>query len=270
MCLSKSSHALVFDLQRCSMHDGPGIRTTVFLKGCPLRCKWCHNPEALSFGPQWMAGATPADRGKTVGQEMGIPEILRQLERDRPYFKASGGGLTISGGEPMSRFAFTLALLKAAKAAGFHTCLDTSGEAPWEQYAATLPFVDVYHYDYKATGSGRHASLVGTDGTRILDNLRRLLENGSDIILRCPMVPGVNDQEEHFQAIARLSGAHPGLRVEILPYHDMSRDKRRRLAMEEIHLETHIPTPAEIRRWKSLLQTAGVRSSQLLGSLAEL
>jgi len=259
--------AVIFDIQRCSLHDGPGIRTTVFLKGCPLRCKWCHNPESLSPRPQWMDGAAPGEPGRMVGREVEIGEILRQLERDRAYFEASGGGLTVSGGEPTSWPGFTLALLQAAKLAGFHTCLDTSGEAPWELFFASLPFVDVYHYDYKATGAERHKDFVGTDGVRICDNLNRLLKQGATVILRCPLVPGINDQDDHLRAIARLAVGHPELRVEILPYHDMARDKRRRLHMPVVSLQTHLPAPSDLNHWREVLEGSGLPEDQLLGAL---
>ncbi|MFA5263094.1 MAG: radical SAM protein [Opitutaceae bacterium] len=264
--MNSARRAVIFDIQRCSLHDGPGIRTAVFIKGCPLRCKWCHNPEALSPRPQWMDGPTPAESGRMVGRETGIEEILELLERDRTYFELSGGGLTLSGGEPMSQFDFTLALLQAAKNARFHTCLDTSGEAPWKRFSETLPFVDLYHYDYKATGRELHHELVGSSGDRIRENLLRLLELGAPVILRCPLVPGINDQDEHLRTIASFAAAHPWMKVDILPYHELARDKRRRLHMPEITLETRTPAASDMQHWRDVLIGGGLPENQLIGS----
>jgi len=266
----KERSAVVFDIQRCSLHDGPGIRTTVFLKGCPLRCAWCHNPESQSFEPQWMRGSTAGEPGKMMGADMSVGEILDLLMLDRPYFEKSGGGLTISGGEPMSRFEFTLALLRAAKEAGYHTCLDTSGEAPWKCLAETLPLVDVYHYDYKATGAEPHRELTGVDGKRIRQNLDHLMESGASVILRCPMIPGINDSEEHLRAIAELGAAFPGLRIDVLPFHDMGRGKRLLLGMPETSFAARAPDIEDLKRWRDRLVHYKLPSKNLIGSLAGL
>lgn len=265
---------LVFDVQRCSLHDGPGIRTTVFLKGCPLRCIWCHNPESqvprpeLSFNAERCVhcmrcvdacpvgahrnedGRHVVDRGRCVlcgacveaclvdalsiiGDERTVREVIDEVERDRPFYDNSGGGMTISGGEPMAQFEYTVALLKAARERDIHTCIETCGFAPRERYEQLLPLVDLFLFDYKATGSDLHEELTGVPNERIVGNLEFLLASGAAVVLRCPMVPGVNDTDEHLEAIAELSAAHPELEgVQLMPYHDLGRSKSERLGHE--------------------------------------
>ena len=204
---------LVFDIQRCSLHDGPGIRTTVFLKGCPLRCEWCHNPESQKSEPETGLG------GKVYGTERSVEEIMEIVRADRAYYASSGGGLTVSGGEPTVQFDFCRALLTAAKVEGIHTCLDTCGHVSPEKLLALLPLVDLWHYDYKATGSEMHRRFTGLDNTLILKNLAVLRENNARIRLRCPVIPGGNDTEEHLRSLDAFEASGDFASVERLPYH---------------------------------------------------
>ncbi|MGE5676071.1 MAG: glycyl-radical enzyme activating protein [Mycobacterium leprae] len=258
----------MFDIQRFALHDGPGIRTTVFLKGCPLRCIWCHNPESQLAKPQYsfdykkcsqclaeghtcLQGVTlegteirhdrtlirpeafdlcPYDAVKVVGEPRTVADVLAEVERDMAYYARSGGGLTISGGEPMQQFDFCLALAQKAKAQGIHVCLDTSGHALQERYAAILPYVDLYLYDYKATGAEQHKALTKVENELILANLDYLYREGAAIILRCPLIPGVNDTPEHLAAIAALSARYSNLvGVDVMAYHDMGNHKAERV-----------------------------------------
>lgn len=261
---------LVFEIQRASLHDGPGIRTTVFLKGCPLRCAWCHNPESwrgvaeLAFDAeacQHCLSCVPAclhdgqlERDgrhvferrrclacgscveecphgalKLYGREMTVDEVIAVVERDRPFYARGGGGMTVSGGEPLSQAEFARELLAAAKSRAIGTCLDTSGEGRSEDLESLLPYVDLVLFDYKASGADRHRELTGSDGTRILKNLDRLLLRGVRVILRVPLVPGVNDEPAHFDAIAGIWAGGGIEAVEVMPYHALGRDKRQRL-----------------------------------------
>lgn len=210
---------IVFDVQRGALHDGPGIRTTVFLKGCPLRCTWCHNPESQHFEPE------TGRSGKIYGQVRTVAEVMAVVRRDRRYYEASGGGLTLSGGEPTAQYEFCMALLTAARAEGIATCLDTCGQIPWGQLERLRPLVDVFLFDYKATGADLHRALTGVEPTLILANLRRLLAAGSRVILRCPLVPGLNATPEHDEAIIHLQTEFPALTVERLPYHSWGEAK---------------------------------------------
>ena len=217
---------IVFDIKRCSIKDGPGLRTSVFLKGCPLRCAWCHNPESWAREPQ-------ADReGVVCGRVMSVAEVMAEVLPDKPFYGRMGG-LTLSGGEPMFQPDFARALAEAARTAGVGVALDTSGEAPWEEYERILPFVDLFLYDIKATGAELHRRLVGTDGARILENLRRLGDAGARLRLRCPLVPGVNDSDEHRRHVEALAESVPGVEgVDWLSYHSLGREKYARFGIE--------------------------------------
>lgn len=192
----------VFDLQRGAMHDGPGIRTSIFLQGCPLRCAWCHNPESWAMPP-------------ARARAMTVSEAMAEVLRDRDFYAASGGGLTLSGGEPCVQFEFGSALLQAAKSAGIHTCLDTSGAFPLARLDLLLPWVDLWLLDVKV--SDEHKRLTGvTEGA--LERVRgALLDSGAQVRLRCPLVPGVNDSPRHLRQIAALSCRAQA--TDLMPYH---------------------------------------------------
>lgn len=195
-----TEHGIVFDIQRAALHDGPGLRTTVFLKGCPLRCTWCHNPESQQRRPE------TGQSGKVYGRGMSVAAVMEVVRADRAYYETSGGGLTISGGEPTLQYDFCRALLAAAKVEGIHTCLDTSGHCPTDRLLALAPLVDVWHYDYKATGAATHRALTGVDGALILHNLQALRATGARIRLRCPVVPGVNLTPAHEAVLTAFEG----------------------------------------------------------------
>ena len=216
---------IVFDIQKFSIHDGPGIRTNVFLKGCPLSCLWCHNPESARFQPELFyrddkcvgcgacVGACPADchavtaeghlfdRAACVacgacaevcptgalemcGREMTVDEVMAEVLRDRPFYETSGGGMTVSGGEPFARFPFLLELLKAAKEAGLDTAVETSGFTAPAQIAEAAPYIDTFLYDYKETDPEKHRAFTGVDNAPILENLALLDTLGARVILR--------------------------------------------------------------------------------------
>ena len=278
---------MLFDIQRTSLHDGPGIRTAVFLKGCPLRCIWCHNPESqsrkreISFRPEACATCGECEglvglaklrslqdleslpeclygARKTTGREMSVEAVMDEVCKDRRFYEKSGGGLTISGGEPMLQPEFTLKLLQAAKAEGIHTCLETCGWASERAYRQALPFVDLFLFDYKATDPETHRRLTGVDNALILANLDLLYQNGASILLRCPLIPGVNDDPEHLAGIAALDKKYPGLQgIDLLPYHNTGNSK-----YEQYGLVNPLPvleTASEVikRQWVSTLHSFG-------------
>ena len=244
--------ALVFDIERFAVHDGPGIRTVVFLKGCPLRCVWCHNPESQSFEPERMASADGRQPPETVGRAMTVGEVMAEVRRDKAFYDHSGGGLTVSGGEPLAHFEFTRDLLAAARAEGIHTAVETSGYAPREVVGALLPLVDLWLWDVKAHPS-RHKELVGGDAEPILENLAFLAAHGAKAVLRCPLVPGVNDSDEALRHIRRLAEDTPGVvGVDIEPYHPLGEDKNRRLGRTG-YFTAPFATEADKRRWRSAL-----------------
>jgi glycyl-radical enzyme activating protein len=290
---------LVFDVQRFALHDGPGIRTTVFVKGCPLSCVWCHNPESISPRPELSyredrcksclscvgacptgahavdarglhvlhraacdgcgkcTSACPHDALSIVGREMTLGEILPILERDRAYFQRSAGGLTVSGGEPMMQPGFTLDLLRAAKEAGFHTCLDTSGHGRSIDFERSLPWVDLYLFDYKATGTDTHERLTGQSPERIQQNLELVISKGANVVLRCPLVPGVNDGDAHMDAIAGIVRRWPSIAIEIMPFHAMGKDKARRVGAAPLGRPVPPADEATVDRWVAALVKRG-------------
>ena len=293
---------MIFDIQRFSLHDGPGIRTTVFLKGCLLHCLWCHNPEAVSARPQLgyradlcdhclacvgvcpkaahyaMDGAHVYDRAmcqvcgmcveacsrqalRIFGQGMTIDEVMAIVERDRAYYVRSGGGLTLSGGEPLAQFGFSRGLLERARQAGIHTCLETCGAAPRRRFAELLPLVDIFLFDYKATDPRFHRDLTGVDNRLILSNLHWLLEQGAQVVLRCPLVPGVNDHPEHLRAIASLSNLDPApTRIEIMAYHDLGRTKAEQVGILAGSLSVPSADETDKSRWLEALRDNGCRN----------
>ena len=262
---------LVFNIQKFSLQDGPGIRTTVFLKGCPLRCLWCHNPESQHAFPELSyaaekciacgecavrcpagchslrdgrhlfdrsgctgcgqcAGACPSLALERIGRQMETSEVLSEVLKDKAFFESSGGGMTLSGGEPMAQPDFALSLCCAAHEAGLHVALDTCGEADWRHYESIIPFVDLFLYDIKALDTTLHKELTGTDNELILANLHGLDAAGCHIILRCPLIPGLNDDEAHLHGIAALANGLPGVEaVTVHPYHPLGIGKCRRL-----------------------------------------
>lgn len=258
----------VFNIQKFSIHDGPGIRTTVFLKGCPLRCKWCHNPEGLSakteveYEPTKCIGcgacAAICPRGchsiseteghvytrddctrcgecighcvagslKLVGTEHTVEEVIKKVMADKIFYDTSGGGMTLSGGEPFFQPEFAIALLKAAKEAGLNTAVETSGFCKTEIILEAAPYVDLFLFDYKATGEELHKELTGVPQELILKNMQAISDAGAKIMLRCPIIPTANDTDEHFSAIAALAEKTEGIqRVELEPYHALGTGK---------------------------------------------
>ncbi len=210
---------IVFDIQRASLHDGPGLRTTVFLKGCPLRCAWCHNPESQKLQPE------TGQSGKVYGEPMSVDTVMEAVLADRAYYKRSGGGLTLSGGEPTVQYDFCQALLQAARAQGIHTCLDTCGHVPTDKLLALVPLVDLFHFDYKATGADVCQQWTGVDGQLIEHNRQALLKAGASLCLRCPIVPGANDSAEHLRRLDQFAASGAYTHVERLTYHDTGRGK---------------------------------------------
>lgn len=231
----------IFDIQKYSIHDGPGIRTIVFLKGCPLRCKWCCNPESQSGKVQTMI---VNGEEKIMGRDVTVEEVMEEVLKDSAHFRRSGGGLTLSGGECLMQPDFASALLQAAKDAGITTAIETTSFVPFEIIEdKILPFVDTYMMDIKHTNSAKHQLFTSQPNERILDNARKIAARGTNLIIRTPVIPTFNDTPEEILEIAQFARSLPGVKQHhLLPYHRLGSDKYAGLGRE--YLLSHIEPPS--------------------------
>lgn len=264
---------IVFNIQRFSVHDGPGIRTTVFLKGCTLNCAWCHNPESIDPKPQLQyfkekdtgcktcekvcpkgiklqdeipalnsncdacgicAEDCPNDARKIAGKEMTAEEVMEEVLKDKQYYENSGGGITLSGGEPLHQPDFAAELFRLAKEQGLHTTLDTAGNVPWSAFEKVLPYLDLVLLDLKIMDNELHRKYTGHSNTRIHENAKKLFETGIPINIRIPVIGGVNDTVENARATAEfIRGYDNIIEVKLLPYHSLGLDKAKSIGMEQ-------------------------------------
>lgn len=292
--------ALVTHIQRLSLYDGPGVRTTLFLAGCPLQCAWCHNPECRAYASALMVdkyrccgcGACVSvcpvgaitmtedgaltDRGKCINcgacseecvfgarkmsaTEMSVEQIVTQLMKDAVVF-SYGGGVTVSGGEPLA-CPQTPDILKALKEKGIHTAMETSGYGTWEAVEATRPYTDLYLYDIKLADREKHRKYTGRDNTPIIENLKRLAGTGANIILRLPLIPGVNDDAEELTAIFTIAKNVGISEAHVLPFHQLGQSKYDQLAMDYRCRDLSEDNDEGVDRAKQICTALGLRCS---------
>lgn len=232
---------MIFNIQRYCIDDGDGIRTCVFFKGCPLRCKWCHNMESLSFDSQEefderlcihcgkCQEGCPTGARQIIGEEMTPEEVMAVVLRDKPFY-GTDGGLTVTGGEPMAQFDFVYALAQVAKAEGISIMMETSGHAKTEDFIKIAALCDCFLYDCKAS-TARHKELTGVEDTLILKNLDLLYQLGARIVLRCPIVPSANLDDDFIEKIAKLHRKYPTMKIQLMPYHRTGIEKARRMGL---------------------------------------
>ena len=214
----------VFDVQKYSIHDGPGIRTIVFLKGCVLRCKWCCNPESQEYKIQTMK---VQGEDKVIGRDVTVREMIEEVEKDRVYYYRSGGGMTLSGGECLCQPEFAGALLRAAKERGISTAIESMACAKWETIETILPYLDTYLMDIKHTNPAKHKEFTGRSNELMMENARKVALSGKTrLVIRVPVIPTFNDTVEEIQGIARFADTLPGVdKIHLLPYHRLGQDK---------------------------------------------
>lgn len=235
-----ASCGTIFDIKKYAIHDGPGIRTTVFFKGCPLNCWWCHNPESQKMEPETVTIQEPTDnreqpsagRKERIGRIISAGDLMDEIKKDVIFYDQSGGGVTFSGGEPMMQADFLLAILQECKAEGLTTVMDTSGYAPAEEFERIYDLVDLFLYDLKLMDDEAHIKYTGVSNELILENLTLLAERGEKVVLRIAMIPGITDSDENIEAIidyiAPMKGIHE---ISLLPYNKFGEDKLKRFGM---------------------------------------
>lgn len=295
-----SSQGLIFDIQRYSVHDGPGIRTLVFLKGCPLRCRWCSNPESQKAGPElgfrralcigcgicvdvcsrraiWLKDAfVEVDRSKCdlcgecvkvcspdalsiVGRWVTVEQVLAEVERDLIFYETSQGGITVSGGEPLAQAHFVKALLKACKARGMTTAIETAGYAPWSSMERVIRYADLVLYDLKHIDPVVHRQLIGVSNRPILENTRRIANLGVPLTVRCPVVPGFNDNPHDMEVLFRFVANLPGVKqVDLIPYHRLGESKYAMLGRDYALKEVRPPARQDLERLTQLANRRGL------------
>lgn len=294
--MSMKNSGIIFNIQRFSLHDGPGIRTTVFLKGCNVHCAWCHNPESMRIDPQLsviMSKCTlcgkcadvcpkgvhtitgegvhtmklehcnlcgdcentcPVGIISVIGRSYTANEVMEIIQKDKKYYENSGGGVTFSGGEPTFQYDFLVNLLQLTKDAGLHACLETNGLIERNKLLELCKYVDSFLYDFKVWDDVLHKTVVGCSNAGILDNLELLDSLKKQIILRCPIIPTINDKPEHFSTIKRLREQYPAIyQVELMPYHKTGISKWENIGMKYNLYDIQQPSKAEIERWNSML-----------------
>ncbi len=288
----------IFNIQRYCLHDGDGIRTNVFFKGCPLRCIWCHNPEGLSperqisfnaekctvcqkciadcGGRSVVDGKLEADRSQCtlcgkclencpnsanemIGRETTVDEVMAEVVRDKIYYKTSGGGMTLSGGEPSMQPRFALELIERAKEEGIGAAVETCGIGSREFYERCADLNVTFLYDIKAIDSAKHEKLTGVGNERILDNLKYLFSRGADVIIRLPMIPDVNDSEKDIEGLCRFLAENEGRYryAELMPYHSFGVSKAKKVGRADPFVSADA-TDEQKGKWCALFEKFGI------------
>lgn len=291
---------LIFNIQKYSIHDGPGIRTTVFLKGCPLRCGWCSNPESMQHGRELLvrrarctgcgrcvdvcspraielaedairidrsrcdlclkcANVCYAEAIEVSGRTVGVGDVVDECEKDEIFYRNSGGGVTLSGGEPLFQAAFTREILRECKARSLHTALDTSGHAPREVLERALPYTDLILFDIKHLDPGQHHAATGVDNNLILENLRMIARAGTTRLwIRLPVIPGFNDGEAYMEAVAAVLKDVPAEKISLLGYHEWGKPKYEALGRAYPLDGATPPSDERLQALAGLLAAAGL------------
>lgn len=254
----------IFDIQRYSIHDGPGIRTIVFLKGCVMRCKWCCNPESQSYEIEEML---VDGKPKVIGRDVTVKEVMEIVDKDATYYRRSGGGLTLSGGESLCQPEFAYALLKTAKARGLNTAMESMGCAKYETIENILPYLDTYLMDIKHTNPKKHQEFCGRDNILMLENARKIAESGlTRLVIRVPVIPTFNDTVEEISDIARFADKLPGVeKIHLLPYHRLGQDKYKGLKREYLMGDILPPENQHMEMLKKTVENVSKLNCQIGG-----
>lgn len=249
-------NGIVFDIKRFAIHDGPGIRTSIFFKGCPLGCWWCHNPESRKTGVEQLSFKYKGSN--TIGWQTTPEELLKEVEKDRPFYEQSGGGVTFTGGEPLMQSPFLLETAKLFKKKKLNLCLDTTGYASQKTIQEISPFIDLFLFDLKHLNDEQHLKYTGVSNKPILENLEYLVKNGKNIQIRFPLIPFINDNQEHLESVSNyLSSLKHIKTLNILPYHKIANGKYDQLNLQNKMLNTHEPSKKNIEEVKLFFENQG-------------
>lgn len=247
----------IFDIQRYSVHDGPGVRTIVFLKGCMFRCRWCCNPEGQTKEPVVLRRKDGSE--KKAGSLISAGEVMKTVMQDMPYYARSGGGLTLSGGEMLLQPDFAYALLRLSHLSGISTAIETTAHASKEVLSRILPEVDHVLMDIKHMDPDKHRAFIGQDNSRVLENAPFVAANARHMIVRVPTIPGFNDTEEEIRAIARFAARLPGVReLHLLPYHRLGMDKYAALGLSYPMGDVPLIPGEKMRRLLQVAEESGL------------
>ena len=247
----------IFNIQRFSIHDGPGIRTIVFFKGCFMRCAWCCNPESQNREIETLIEGA---KEKTVGRDVTVDEIMPELLSDMPYYRRSGGGITLSGGEVLCQADFARELLRECKENGLHTAVESAASSSFSEIEKILPYLDLYLMDIKHTDSQKHKEYTGVSNERILENARKIAESGVELIIRTPVIPGFNDTAEEIRAISHFARTLPGVKEHhLLPYHRLGQDKYAGLGRKYSLADIEPPSREKMEYLLSIAETSGLK-----------
>ncbi|MCU0456950.1 MAG: glycyl-radical enzyme activating protein [Bacteroidales bacterium] len=258
---------LIFSIKRYSVHDGPGIRVTFFMKGCPLSCWWCHNPEGISPSQETVekvqkAGGKEFRTLENVGRYITPADVLAVLEKEKIFIAESGGGVTFSGGEPLTQPEFLIEALKRCKAGGYHTAVDTSGYSDTVTLGKIIPFTDLFLFDLKHLVSEQHLKYTGVSNELPVGNLHFIIESGKEVWLRIPVIPGINDDHGHLEMLKDfISGVGNGRlkKINLLPYHRIGTSKYKRFGLPYRMQNTASPTPARMKELKAYFEETGIK-----------
>ena len=246
----------IFDIQQFSTHDGPGIRTIVFLKGCLLRCRWCCNPESQSYSIQEMK---KGDKIETIGRDVTVAEVFETIKKDLNYYRRSGGGLTLSGGETLCQTDFALALLRTCKNFGINTAIETTLSVPFDMIEPLIPYIDTFLVDIKHINSQKHEEFTTMKNELILQNARKVSAVAERFVVRVPVIPGFNDTESEIKDIAEFAASLTNVKeINLLPYHRLGYDKYIGLGREYKMGDVPPPTKEKMLTLKSVAEKSGL------------
>lgn len=257
---------LIFSVKRYSIHDGPGIRVTFFMKGCPLSCWWCHNPEGISPDPETVMdirkiGTREMGKKTEAGKYYTTDDILNFLEKERIFISQSGGGVTFSGGEPLYQPEFLLESLKRCKETGYYTAVDTSGYSAAKNFNEIIPYTDLFLFDIKHLDDSKHVEYTGVSNKLILDNLRLILRSGTDLFIRIPVIPGYNDDDDHLERLKKfliINKSENMKKINLLPFHKIGQAKYRKFGVPYKMNNVQPPSVERMNELKEYFSETGI------------